>query len=177
MERNPYQRILAEHAARYPLLEIQDMYKLVYQGVMGSEHAVRDATQARTWLEVEVASLKEGPVEPIVDPISKDRCVVRINLRPYVAEDGDLSALNDAFIRTANEHKGTHEELEEFWLSVEHMAEKEELPFMSQALRNFFEEMRGLEFPSVHHSKVYTEVYQPAYRVIRYEFLVTSLPQ
>jgi hypothetical protein len=177
MERNPYHRILAEHVARYPLLGIRDIYKLVYQGVMGSEHAVRDAAQVHAWLESEVASLRDGPVEPVIDPISKDGDIVRVNLRPYVAENRDLTVLNTAFVQTANEHRGTYEELEQFWLFAEYLAENGELTFTNHALHRFFEEMRELEFPSVHHSKGYTEAYKPAYRVVRHEFLGDSVSQ
>ncbi len=175
MTKNPYQRILAEHTARYPLLEIQDLYKLIFQGVMGSKHAVGDPAQARKWLDTEVASLEDGPVEPLIDPISKNGEIVRIHLRPYIAKDGDLSALNAAFLRTANEHKGTYEELEAFWFSAEHMAADGELLFQRQALRTFFEKMRGLGFPAVHHSEGYTRAYRPAYRVIRFEYMADSL--
>ena len=41
-EEDIYKQILAAHVKRYPRLEIQDLYKLVYQGAMGSEHAVSD---------------------------------------------------------------------------------------------------------------------------------------
>ena len=47
-EEDTYRQILAAHVKRYPRLEIQDLYKLVYQGAMGSKHAVGDSAQTRT---------------------------------------------------------------------------------------------------------------------------------
>jgi len=47
-EEDTYRQILAAHVKRYPRLGIQDLYKLVYQGAMGSEHASSDPAQMRT---------------------------------------------------------------------------------------------------------------------------------
>ena len=47
-EEDTCRQILAAHVKRYPRLEIQDLYKLVYQGALGSEHAVSDPAQTRS---------------------------------------------------------------------------------------------------------------------------------
>jgi len=46
-EQTAFRKIIANHCARYPQLEVQDVYKLIYQGVMGSEHAIADPEQAQ----------------------------------------------------------------------------------------------------------------------------------
>ena len=173
-EEASFRCILAEQVARYPRLEPQDLYKLIYQAAMGSEHTVSDNDMARTWLERELEAPADGPVEPAVETISPDSRLVRINLRPYSAAKGDRSALITAFVRTANEYKGTEGRLRRYWSYAEQMAADSELPFTHVALERFFAQMQEQGFPAVHHSATYASAYHPAYRVIVYEFLARS---
>lgn len=164
-------QVLTWHTTRYPRLEVQDLYKLVYQGIFGSEHAVIDASQARVWLEREVKALAEGPEEPLLAPVSPDGRIVRVNLRPYMAGGGNLEALLEEFLRTAREHKGTEEQLKQYWWYVEQMAEEQVLGIAATTLQRFFEEMEARGFPAVHHSDAYRRAYQPAYRVVVREYI------
>lgn len=170
-EEAAFRRILSDQAFRYSRLEIQDLYKLIHQAALGSEHAVKDIAAARTWLEHELNCLGAGPEEPVVDTISPDGRIVRINLRPFMAAGGDLSALLAAFIRTANEYQGSWSLLRRFWSYIERMATAGELPFALAELRSFFTKMEAMRFPIIHHSMAYRAAYHPAYRVIVYEFL------
>lgn len=107
----------------------------------------------------------------MVDPISADGRILRVNLRPYLAAKGDVFALVHAFVRTANEHKGVVEQLRRYWSIAEQMAEVGYLPFEKEAFRSFFTQMEAQSFPAVHHSTTYRTAYHPAYRVIVHEFL------
>ncbi len=171
-EQTLFRQVLIRHVTRYPRLEIQDLYKLVYQGALGSEHAVTDAAEARLWLEREVEVMADGPEEPAIDPISADGQIVRVNLRPYVAEGGNLEILLESFLQTANEYKGTEAQLRHYWLYAEHSAEEDALGLVVKEMRDFFGEMERQGFPAVHHSKVYTMAYRPAYRVVMQAYLV-----
>jgi len=171
-EEDVVRHVIRRHISRYPRLEVQDLYKLVYQGALGSEHAVADASQARVWLEREVEKLAEGPEEPVIDPLSANGRVVRVNLRPYVAGRGDLRVLLEGFTRTAKDYRGTERQLRLYWRYAERMAEEGALSLAVHELRSFFEEMERLEFPAVHHSQGYERAYRPAYRVVVREYLV-----
>jgi len=59
--------ILLDHQQRYPLWEIQDIYKLIHQWAFGSEHAVSDPDLARKRLEFEVHHMGPAPDEPLLD--------------------------------------------------------------------------------------------------------------
>jgi hypothetical protein len=171
-EENAFRQILAQHATRYPRLQVQDLYKLVYQGALGSEHAVADASQARAWLEREVDGLADGPQEPVFEPISADGQVVRVNLRPYVAGGGNLEALLEGFLRTAREYKGTIAQLKRYWSYAGRMAQAGALVLPVNELKSFFDEMQARGFPAVHHSQEYRRAYRPAYRVVVRKYLV-----
>lgn len=170
-EEETLRRILAQHAARYPRLQVQDLYKLLYQAVWGSEHAVGDAGEACTRLEREAAALGEGPVEPVIEPISPDGHIVRVNLRPYLAGGGALPALLEAFLRTARSRRGSAEQFGQYWACAERMAWEGALNLAREELQEFFLEMAARGFPAVHHSEEYRRAYRPAYRVVAGEYL------
>jgi hypothetical protein len=164
-------RMLSIQLRRHPRLEIQDLYKLIFQAARGSEHAVSDLTAARRWLARELLDLADGPEEPIVDPISPDGRIVRINLRPYLAARGEPAGLLEAFVRTAREYRGTEMTLYSYWRYAEQMAVAGLLPFAYEGLRKFFAAMQADRFPAVHHSDTYARTYHPAYRVVVHSYL------
>jgi hypothetical protein len=170
-EEAAFRRLLTAQVSRYPRLEIQDLYKLIFQASFGSEHAVGDFEAARRRLMCELHELPSGPEEPTADPISPDGRIVRVNLRPYLANGGDPAALLEAFVRTGREYRGAGATLRRYWRYAERMATAGPLAFAPEALRGFFAEIQAAGFPAVHHSPAYTTAYRPAYRVVLYELL------
>jgi len=155
------ERIVRDHLSRYPALQIQDLYKLLHQAALGSEHAVPDRGSVERWLTRELAEMGEGIPEPLIDPISNDGEIVRIHLRPYVAARHDPMMLLDAFIRTANEHHGDIRLLEQYWQNAVLMD-----IFPVPEMDDFFRGLKEKGFPAVHHSAEYERLYKPAYRVV-----------
>lgn len=153
--------IVRDHLYRYPALEIQDLYKLLHQAALGSEHAVSDRGSVERWLTRELAEMGQGIPEPLIDPISHDGGIVRIHLRPYVAAGHDPMLLLDGFIRTANEHPGDVQVLEQYWQDAVTM-----IIFPVSEMDDFFRGLKEKGFPAVHHSAEYERLYQPAYRVV-----------
>jgi len=168
-------RILADHARRYPRLEVADLYKLLHQAAMGSEHAVSNEEAVRAWLERELATMGPGPEEPLVDPIAPGSEVVRVHLRPYHAAGYDAEELLDAFLRTADEYRGSVERLQHYWEMAEEMVRQGRLPLAPDEICEFRERMARQGFPAIHHSATYQRVYRPAYRVVALPFLPQPL--
>ena len=170
-EEEAFRRILALHCKRFPLMGVQDIYKLIHQASMGSEHAVQDLDVTRTFLEREVNELADGPEEPLEDIISADGRIARINLRPYLASNASLENLFQAFVRTANEFEGSIMKLKRYRSYVERLTGERSLPFSRTEIRAFFDHIEVQGFPAVHHSASYAAAYQPAYRVVLHELL------
>jgi hypothetical protein len=165
-------KILTEHITRYPMLKIQDLYKLVYQASMGCGHAVNDIKKAEKMLDREIMSMKTAAKEPAIDQISPDGYIVRVHLHPYLrTKKGDKHSLFEAFIKSAKEFRGSEKKLVEYWREMEILAERNILPFNTSEIQDFFNKMQEKGFPPVHHSKIYRETYHPAYRVIVKKFL------
>ena len=158
--------LLARQLARFPAMEPQDVYKLLYQATMGSRHAGLDSAMAAQWLEREVRELGPALDEPATDTISADGRMVRVNLRPYLAAGGDRAALLRAFVRTAREFRGSTADLRRQLGYVERMASDGEIRLPAGALRRYFARMRAAGYPAVEHSSAYAAAYRPAYRVV-----------
>ncbi len=158
--------LLLIHSHRYPLWQIEDLYKLIYQAALGSEHALVNAADARQWLRQEFASLGPGPEEPLVDPISPGGEVARVHLRPLAHFGGDPEPLLTAFVETAEAFRGSVERLEWYAAQAIRAAQQGELPFPAEAFFAFTARMRAAGFPAVHHSAAFRAAYRPAYRVV-----------
>lgn len=162
--------IIFSHVHRYPAMQLVDVYKLAHQASLGSEHAVSDKAAAQRWLAQELAGLDPGPDEPLPDPISPDGLLLRIHLRPFLAQDGDLDALIEAFVRTANEFRGSVAALESFWAEVVSLVRSGDLPFSPAEAQEFGKQMASKGYPAAHHSIIFRTSYHPAYRVVAREF-------
>ncbi|MEA3440004.1 MAG: hypothetical protein U9R58_06950, partial [Chloroflexota bacterium] len=157
--------------------QIQDIYKLVHQAALGSEHALTDIDAAREALNHELSEIVQAHDEPLIDEISADGHIVRVHLRSYSMMGGDPVELLDAFVRTAEEYKGSVDRLRQYWAIVERMAESGDIPYPLEALRMLFAEMEAKGFPAIHHSQKYKQAYKPSYRVVAREFLPITLSQ
>jgi hypothetical protein len=167
--------ILIDQARRYPRWALEDLYKLVHQAAMGSEHAVTDEARARDWLVREFADLGSGPDEPLLDPISADGLIVRVHLRPFARLALDPELLLAVFVRTAREFRGSTERIEESFSEAARLAREELIAFDEADVDGFFARMKAAGFPTVRHSAVFRAEYYPAYRVVARAFLPRKL--
>jgi hypothetical protein len=164
-------RILVAQYRRYPCLQILDLYKLLHQASMGSEHGVSDEDGVRAWLERELATMGVGLEEPLIDDISPSGEIVRVHLRPYVEAGHDPERLLESFLRTAREYRGSVECLQRYGEIAEQMASAGLVPLEPDQIGEFMQRMEQQGFPAVHHSQIYERLYQPAYRVVARTFL------
>ena len=171
----PLRHILVDQVRRYPLLQMTDLYKLLHQASLGSEHAVKDEAGVRAWLERELATMGAGPDEPLLDDISPTGEIVRLHLRPYVEAGGEPEKLLVAFLRTAREYRGSVERLRRYWEIATEMAFDGLLPFPPDRMGEFLQRLEQQGFPVLHHSQVYEELYRPAYRIIARTFLLAGI--
>ena len=171
VEREAWRCILLEQAALRPLWQLQDLYKLAFQAALGSEHAAPGEAAARRWLEEEVAMLGPGPEDFPIEGISPDGRLARVNLQPYFADGGDMEGVLQAFLRTAVAWRGTRQVLQQYidWAVV--LAAGGDLGFPVEEMRAFVDKMAEAGYPAAHHSAIYREEYQPAYRVVMREYL------
>jgi hypothetical protein len=158
---------LAFDFAGHPDAEAVDLYKFVHEAMFGPGHAISDPAQAADALKAELATL--GPPttgESWCDTLGGDPFLVRVNLRPFVANGFDSQALLDSFVATAGavrpdpQQMGVALELVVRWLES---VKREDL---ARELERLAREMEKQGYPAAHHSAAYQQAYRPAYRVI-----------
>jgi hypothetical protein len=169
--------IIIDQNRRYPLWRANDLYKLLHQAAMASEHAIEDEARARKWLLAEIETMGEGPDEPVVDPIAPDGLIVRVHLRPFIEENIDPEELLESFIATADRITPSEVMFQKSAQTALNLARNRKLPFQPEALQRLFDEMAGLGFPAIHHSADYESAYKPAYRVIARQLLPEGMKE
>jgi hypothetical protein len=77
--------LIKEHLARKPGMEPCDLYKLIYQGVRGSEHLISSPEAFTERLVKEWRELDFADGDPLWESIRPDGNLLRLNLRPFKA--------------------------------------------------------------------------------------------
>ena len=166
--------VLRNHLDRYPKMEPQDVYKLIYQASLGNEHLMTDTSGLRDYLLNELKSVDALTSEPEMEALTPDGELVRLNLRPFKSAHGNPEELLKAMLKTAGTFRKSEKQLEEWLQTIERLGAEERWPFKQDSLMALFQRMRSDRYPSVHHSDAFEAAYKPAYRVILKKFL---LPQ
>ena len=158
--------LLMAHCRRYPDLQIEDLFKYIFQSAFGCEHMVSSAEAAVDWIcrEQEIGGYGASiDTEPLDGDYSRVHlCWLDRGLSPKT-----LGAL---FCRSARVEADGGERLLEKLVVAREMIETGELPFSSAE----FEEKRmaweRTGYAALHHSSDFRETYHPAYRVISKDY-------
>ena len=176
MKREAVEKLLTSHFRLRPLMRATDFYKLIYQGVFGVSHIITEG--ARGWLEKEAEdlNLQEHPEEPLLEEVSTDGKMVRVNLRPYLRQGLPLGGLFAAMEETSRV-EGSSEEFKEVWAVFKALVASGRLKVKSDEFEALDDELRREGCRPHHHSKAYQAAYHPAYRVVTRESLAGILRQ
>lgn len=163
-----WMKIIEQHQQRYPRMEIADVYKLILQSTQGVEHLLHDTVAAKKYLfdEFRHIDTTEFMSEALVDPLDSDSMFVRINLRPYRRQGGDVQQLWQAMWTTASASSTDKATFIETWSAVRKKLSKPPFSWSEADVRQFDERMTKLQYPVIHHSEAYARTYKPAYRVV-----------
>jgi hypothetical protein len=170
----PFQPVIVlvkNHLERYPEMQIQDVYKMLYQGEFGVGHLIDNPDIAKNYLNSELEQITSDSTEPLWEYISPDTDMVRINLRPFKAQQLNSDKLIQAMWKTARMVVGDTTQLYKNWKIIIEGIERGLLPLSANDAISFWQQMQIHGFPAVHHSEVYQQAYHPAYRVIKSEYL------
>jgi hypothetical protein len=163
--------LLELHLNWYPLMELRDVYKLLYQGVMGAEHLMPSREEYTKYLVDEFAPLQPDPNERLLEPVRPDGALYRLNLRAYKARRLGLDALVPHLLETANVITGTKPELLAAWNEFTQLCLRGQIQqFDAAIIEQFNLWLERIEYPAIHHSETYGREYRPAYRLIAAQF-------
>ncbi len=146
--------IIPIHRKRYPLMNEEDIVKLVFQGMLGVGHLVtREGATER--LQAEMSGLERDGNEPLTEELSPEW--FRLNLRAARARGLEEPVIARLLFRSAGHDLlgFTRQHVFLFCIDLD----------CSEAMKNAaVKVLDGNWLPS--HSAVYREAYRPAYRVL-----------
>ena len=157
--------LILEHSNRRPMARAQDIYKLLFQGVFGVAHIVSD----RAWdILVEEAgriNLQDHAKDPLIESVSPDDSMVRVNLRQYINSGGDLETLYRVMRKSA-EHKGDEQVFLDYWSQYKYMVAEGLVSGAQVEIDELDKLIRHEGVKPRHHTEPYRQAYYPAYRVV-----------
>jgi hypothetical protein len=164
--------LIRQHLSWYPLMELRDIYKLLFQAVMGSGHLITSPEQFTLHLHSEFVRLVSVSIEPLFVPVRPDQTLMRLNLRPYKSRHLGINQLILPLLETAQQATGGMTELKSAWMEFLQLCEQGRVDkFSIDEIHHFSHWLDKMEFPLVHHSEIYRREYQPVYRLISAKFI------
>jgi len=168
MNRNETTRkLLLEHIRRYPELQIEDVFKFLYQSSFGCEHMVSSEEYAISKIEsefCEVAKNSSACIEAL------DGNYSRVPLK-YMDNGLSAETLGKLFSMSAKKEPSSFFDLEEKLKITEQLISQGLLPFSLNDFSASLDIWRHSSYPSLHHSEQFRKLYSPSYRVISNEFI------
>lgn len=154
----------------HPSMQMQDVIKMCYQAVFGSEHMLSDIEKARQYFYQEYETTPASFSIPLYEPISEALC--RVNLAAWKSRGLEPEELFELFVTSCRHTTaGTRFELNNCAKSVEKIIVKGMLPFSLEEWRTTYVAYKNDGMLPVHHSEAYRLTEQPAYRLIRKNLL------
>lgn len=158
--------ILLNQLNRYPLMFIEDIYKLIHQAVMGPEHFISDKGRAFLRLRLEFDQIDISFSRPLWEEIDPLGQLIRLNLVPFKKRNGDLKKLFEFFYQTSVSFKAEPKNIIHYFNEIMSLSNENKITYNIYNLKSFFQIMKSQGFSAVHHSVKYRNTYHPAYRLI-----------
>jgi hypothetical protein len=166
-----WENLIDSHLKRYPDLQIEDLYKLVYQATLGNSHAISDSAEVRDWLKRDMADPSQNVNEPMIDTLGSCGRFARIHLYAYRLSGRQPEKIIQTFINTSVRFPA---DSDAFFCAVEvvrKMSAEGKLPWKDSITIQFLSEQAVKKYPAIHHSEKFISKYHPHYRIIAVELI------
>ena len=158
--------LLRAHFESHPALQIQDIFKFLFQSAFGCEHLVSSPEGAVAYIEKEYEAMG-GSGEPAVEELDGDFCRVPL---AYMKLGLSAETLGRLFVASAEHREDGAEALAEKIACARQMVSEGALPFSLADFDAAVAQWAEMGYPAVHHSETFREAYRPCYRVISKKF-------
>ena len=153
---------LIRHYTTYSKLQIEDIFKYIFQSAFGCEHLVSSESAALDYIKHEYESSPKADMS-VIDRL--DGTYSRVHLS-YLNEGLRAETLARLFCLSAKKEPDAKALLEQGLEVARQLIADGELPFACEAFDTVLGEWRSQGYPAVHHSEAFQAAYRPAYRVI-----------
>lgn len=160
-------KLLIMHYRTYPKLQIQDLFKFLYQSAFGCEHFVSSLETVTDYIRKEYAT-SVAEHQPIVEQLDGAYCRVHLS---YLNSGLSANTLGSLFFFSAKKEAGSKSDLLQKLKIAEELICENLLPFQKEDFKEAVKKWEATGYPAVHHSDVFKEAYNPSYRVIANEYI------
>lgn len=159
--------LLQKNYQQYPKLQIQDIFKFIYQSSFGCEHMISSLQKATDDIYLEHEKLQNKSITSI-ETLDGDYCRIPLSIL-----DGNLSAETFAkmFYISAKKEENGKQALQEKLEVAKNLLLENRLPFSVKDFEQAVKEWQKNGFAPLHHSDIYRKTYNPSYRVIAKKFI------
>ena len=165
-KREETKAVLVRHYKQYPKLQIQDLFKYIYQSSFGCEHLISspEAVEGYIRKEAESAPSVNGA---FAESLDGEFCRVHLDcIRAGLCTD----TLAKLFFLSAGHVEDGKERLEEKISALREAVEEGLLPFDKETVSVALHKWCEAGYPACHHSEEFRKEYAPAYRLIKKEY-------
>ena len=167
------ERILRQHAARYPAMEPTDAVKLIFQNEFGGGHLVLDQQSCLAFLQQEYETVRQSDEGSCAEPIGNG--LYRVMLSHLDSVGYSIDPLGQEFIRSAEEHRGDRESFLEKLELLKRLTKEGAFAFSISQLDAYLADYMKKGCPAVSHSPAYRRLYHPAYRIVLEKYLPSTM--
>lgn len=157
---------IKRHIKRYPQAQLRDVYKLIFQGVYGVGHIL--TSKAMEYLREEAGRipLEDYPDRPLLEPVTPDGSMVRVNLRPFLRMNLSIDDLFRVMIASADV-EGDDKKFIELWSVFVGLVKTGDIPMELEKITEIQDSIDVKGITPMHHTEPYRQAYYPAYRIVR----------
>ena len=160
-----FETYFREQLHNHPSAQPRDVVKLCYQAAFGAEHLLQDIDRARAFLLKESEETKAKDI-PLYEPISAEIC--RVNLAAWKYHGMPVEWLFQMFAASFGKRENGESLFWEY-LKIAGAVWTEENRSLED-LETYLSDYRKEGLHPVHHSDIYREAEQPAYRIVDRKF-------
>ncbi|MBL7066356.1 MAG: hypothetical protein ISS29_00645 [Candidatus Marinimicrobia bacterium] len=161
-----WESLIKMHLMHYPDMQVDDIYKLVYQGVLGPGHLGTDFQKILNYLNREMSQTEATQQIKLVENIAPDSSYIRINLKRFKYDGLSSDKLAAIITKSARNSPENIEPFRDIWIGIAKRVESGKLSIDQGAFAKFNQYIIENNYPVIHHSRDYIEKYSPSYRVV-----------
>lgn len=159
--------LLISHYKTYPKLQLQDLFKFLFQSSFGCEHMISSPENVINYIRREYETLSHKDA-PLTEPLDGEYYRVHLSCLNNGLSADTLGGL--FFLSAKKEEAGKEDLLNKLDITKSLICEGL-LPFSLTEFEKAAAEWEGAGYPAIHHSEVFREAYHPAYRVIAKQYI------
>lgn len=168
MEQNEKTReMLMMHCQTHPDLQVQDIFKFLYQSSFGCEHMVSSVEKVIAYIREEF-DRGVADSQPNVEPLDGDYSRVGLS---YLNLGLSAETLGRLFFLSAKKEADGKTQLIKKIDIAKALANEKKLPVSNSDFERETARWEADGYPAVHHSEIFRKKYTPSYRVIANRFV------